>query len=86
MDVSDMISFCRFSGQKSWPYISMAERKMDSTWLCRNSYAGWWAAISTCGNDNIMVNIWMVCSVVNVTMVNNFTSIPFNFVIQNGSL
>jgi len=47
MDVSDKMSFCRFSGWKSRPYMSTAERKMDSIWLWRSSYAGWWAAIRT---------------------------------------
>lgn len=28
---------CRFSMQNWCPYISIAERKMDSTWLCRSS-------------------------------------------------
>lgn len=28
---------CRFSMQNWCPYMSMAERKMDSTWLCRSS-------------------------------------------------
>lgn len=33
---------------QNWcPYISMAERKMDSTWLCRSSYEGRWEAINT---------------------------------------
>lgn len=27
----------RFSGQYSCPYMSIAEMKMDSTWLCRSS-------------------------------------------------
>ena len=27
----------RFSGQNWWPYMSMADRKMDSTWLCLSS-------------------------------------------------
>lgn len=27
----------RFSGQYSCPYMSMAEMKIDSTWLCRSS-------------------------------------------------
>lgn len=28
---------CRFSMQNWCPYMSIAERKMDSTWLCRSS-------------------------------------------------
>jgi len=32
---------CRFSGQKWWPYMSMADKNIDSTWLCRSSYGGW---------------------------------------------
>ena len=39
---------CRFSGQKWCPYMSMADRNIDSTWLCRSSYGGWYAASSTC--------------------------------------
>ena len=37
----------KFSGQNWWPYISMADRKMDSTWLCLSSYDGIWEAINT---------------------------------------
>lgn len=37
----------KFSGQNWWPYMSMADRKMDSTWLCLSSYDGKWEAIKT---------------------------------------
>lgn len=34
---------------QNWcPYMSMADRKMDSTWLCRSSYEGRWEAMRTC--------------------------------------
>lgn len=39
---------CRFSMQNWCPYMSMADRKMDSTWLCRSSYEGRWEAMRTC--------------------------------------
>lgn len=38
----------KFSGQNWWPYMSMADRKMDSTWLCLSSYDGKCDAIKTC--------------------------------------
>lgn len=39
---------CRFSMQNWCPYMSMADRNMDSTWLCRSSYDGRWEAMRTC--------------------------------------
>lgn len=37
----------KFSGQNWWPYMSIADKKMDSTWLCLSSYDGKWEAIKT---------------------------------------
>lgn len=46
----------KFSGQNWWPYMSMADRKMDSTWLCLSSYDGKCDAIKTCNTfkNNIL--------------------------------
>lgn len=37
--------------------MSMAERKMDSTWLCLSSYEGKWDAIKIYDNINFHVNV-----------------------------
>lgn len=48
----------KFSGQNWWPYMSMADRKMDSTWLCLSSYDGKWDAIKTYGTfTNILYKV-----------------------------
>lgn len=47
----------KFSGQNWWPYMSMADRKMDSTWLCLSSYDGKCDAIKTCNTfKNIILS------------------------------
>ena len=46
MAVPELISCSRCSAKKEFP--SMAERKIDSTWLKRSSYGGWCASIRTC--------------------------------------
>lgn len=36
--------------------MSMADRKMDSTWLCLSSYEGKWDAIKIYGDKSYRVN------------------------------
>ena len=48
MEVSDRMSFCRLSWHSLCPYMSMADKNMDSIWLCRCSYGGCWKAMRTC--------------------------------------